>query len=38
MDTATDRDADRADPSVGRRPEPDGGDPWAAWDDLGGEG
>jgi hypothetical protein len=37
MDTATDRDADRLilpwDPDTD-----DAGDPWAAWDDIGGQG
>jgi hypothetical protein len=38
MDRATDSDADRLDPALSRQPDPDDGDWWAAWDDIGGEG
>ena len=39
MDTASDRDADRLDPGITRQPDADDtGDPWAAWDDIGGQG
>jgi hypothetical protein len=38
-DPNTLRDTDRLDPAVARQLDlDDGGDPWAAWDDVGGEG
>jgi hypothetical protein len=32
------RDADRLDPDVARQFDVDDADPWAAWDDIGGQG